>query len=74
MRITKAGKRYVQDLNAQDFLVQTVGQREAWLSLTRQYLGDVELMAARCGVADQMPVTTIKAALKLLIEYLERNR
>lgn len=82
MRRKKNGERWFMDLSAQEQaeVVKAKGkhipptQREAWLSLTRVYLSDVDLFALRCRADDAIPVVTARAALRLLIEYLERNK
>jgi hypothetical protein len=80
MRITKAGKRYFMDesIQRQAEIAQAAGKpqptvRDAWLSLTRQDLTDLDYFATRCN-DEALPVVTARAAIRLLIEYLERNR
>lgn len=72
MRIRKDGQRFVQDRNAQDFPFQP-GAVGVWLSLARVFLGDVELMAKRCGHGEALEVVTVRAALRNLIDFLEKN-
>lgn len=82
MRRKKNGERWFMDLSAQEqiAIVEEQGKypaptfQDAWLSLTRQFLGDNDYMATRCGVSDALPVVTARAALRNLIEYLERNK
>lgn len=58
--------------NAQDFPF-TPDPHGAWLSIIRQALTDNDYFAARCR-DEALPVVTARAALKLLVEYLERNK
>jgi hypothetical protein len=81
MRVKQNGERWFMDLSAQEQtqVLAAKGKlpptpRQAWLSLTRRYLGDVDLFARQSGVGDAVPVTTVRAALRLLIEYLEKTR
>ena len=82
MRITKAGKRYFMDesIQRQTEIVAQEGKhipstpRDARLSLTRVYLGDLDYLSQRCRDNEALPVTTARAALRLLIEFLEKNK
>lgn len=73
MRIRRDGQRFLQDRNAQDFLFQR-DPHGAWLSMTRQALADNEYFVNECHADDVIPVTTARAALRLLIEFLERSK
>ena len=81
MRIKRNGQRYFMDesIQRQAEIAAKAGlvaptMRQSWLSLTRIYLDDLDLFAAKCGAAEALQVVTARAALKLLVEYLERNR
>lgn len=74
MRRNKDGTIHAHSKNAQDFVVQTAGAQDARLNLTRAYLGDLNYLSQRCRDNEALPVVTARAALKLLVEYLERNR
>lgn len=74
MRIKQNGERYLQDLNAQDFPHNPATPRVMLLTHMRQALGYLDWFAAPGGIAEALPVVTVRAALRLLIEYLERNK
>lgn len=71
MRVRKDGQRFLQDRNAQSFPFQR-DPHGAWLSMIRQALTDNDYFATRCR-DEALPVVTARAALRLLIEYLERT-
>lgn len=82
MRRKRDGTRYFMDLSAQE-QAEVVAQegkyqpptpREAWLNLIYQALGDVDYFAPKLKVNEALPVVTARAALRLLIEFLERNK
>lgn len=81
MRIKRDGQRYLQDesIQRQSEIAAEAGlvaptPRQSWLSLTRIYLDDLDLFASKCRAAETIPVVTVRAALKLLVEFLERNK
>jgi hypothetical protein len=48
--------------------------RQAWLGLLRQSLTDTDYFAPKCKADEAMEAVTFRAACRLLIEYLERNK
>lgn len=74
MRIRKDGQRFLQDRNAQSFPFTPRDPVEAIKTETDHYLDQLARYAPQCKAAEALPVVTVRAALKLLIEYLERNK
>ena len=81
MRIKRDGQRYFMDesIQRQAEIAEKAGLvaptlRQAWLSLSRIYLDDLDLFASKCGAAEAIPVVTARVSLRLLVEYLERNK
>jgi hypothetical protein len=82
MRRKKNGEQWFMDLSAQEqaAIVAAAGKHpaltthDALLSLACVFLGDVELLAPQCKCADALEIVTARAALRNLVEYLERNK
>ena len=82
MRIKANGERWFMDesIQRQAEIVARKGKhppptvRGSWLSLARQQLADLDYFAARCKASEALPVVTARAALRNLVEYLERNK
>lgn len=65
MRITKAGKRYVQDLNSQDFPWNPPPAKEMLKTATEQYIWLLELYAPQCGIDKKRVDDVLRALVRL---------
>lgn len=81
MRIKRNGERYIQDLSIQaqsaraaKLAIPSPTPHQMLLTHMQQALGYLDWFAPRCGAGDAMPVANVRVELKLLIEFLERNR
>lgn len=82
MRVKKNGERYFMDLSTQEQAVIVAAEgkhpeptpRQMLLDHMNQALGYLEWFVPRCKMAEALPVVTARAALRNLIEYLERNK
>lgn len=70
----KDGGKHPHVKNVQDFPHNPATPRQMLLMHTKQYLGYLDWFAAPGGIAEALPVVTVRAALRLLIEFLERNK
>lgn len=72
MRIRKDGQRYLQDRNAQDFTFTPRDPVEAIKTEADHFLSHLDRYAPQCHANEAIPVVTVRAALRLLIDFLER--
>lgn len=82
MRTKRDGTRFFMDesIQRQAEIVREKGKhisptpRQMLLTHAQQFLGHLDWFAPRCKADEVLPVVTVRAALKLLIEFLERNQ